>query len=391
MSRLIVIGTRKTGSSLVLVRAALDRSLDVTVIGGPDDALQGVFPAQVDIACMARDADVITAWIREHHPDPDRSLRVTTANDAYAAVAATVADALGLPGPDTPCVVRAASKAQQKALLADCGIPSAECIVVRLSDLPACRRQLDDLRFPVVIKPVGGTAGYGVRRCDSRHDVLDHLASLSCRDWTEARVDADDAVLIEAYLAGSEYCVEYFDGRYVGALRKLKRYGEGFLERGYTSELDLDEPSLRRMIDCGTETVVRAGLTWGPVHLDCIVSDGRPHIVEINPRIAGSFICDIVRDAYGFDTIARLLDKLEGKRVVVPELCAPGAFARVDFLLDSDPAPWDYTQPGELKNGDLHISYGPQRLPSRRRRAYLYVRSSFQPEAERASHAKAID
>ncbi|WP_446901695.1 ATP-grasp domain-containing protein [Burkholderia sp. YIM B11467] len=391
MSRLIVIGTRKTGSSLALVRAALDRNLDVTVIGGPDDALQGVFPAHVDIVCMARDADVIATWIRKHYADPDRLLRVTTTNDAYAAVAATVANTLGLPGPDAPCVVRAASKAQQKALLADCGIPSAECIVVKLSDLPACHWKLDDLCFPVVIKPVGGTAGYGVRRCDNRHDVLDHLASLSRNARAEARVDSGDEVIIETYLAGSEYCVEYFDGRYVGALRKLKRYGDGFLERGYTSELDLDAPSLRRLIDCGTEAVVRSGLTWGPVHLDCIVSDGRPHIVEINPRIAGSFICDIVRDAYGFNTIDRLLDKLEGKRVVVPELFAPGAFARVDFLLDSDPVPWDYSQPGELKNGDLHISYGPQRLTSRQRRAYLYLRSPFQPEAERAFHAKTID
>ncbi|KVL56368.1 carboxylate--amine ligase [Burkholderia cepacia] len=391
MSRLIVVGTRKTGSSLALVRAALDRNLDVTVIGGPDDALQGVFPAHVEIVGMPRHADVIAAWIREHYPDPDRSRHVTTANDAYAAVAAAVADTLRLPGPDVPSVVRAASKVQQKALLADCGIPSAECIVVRLSDLPACRHQLDDLRFPAVIKPVGGTAGYGVRRCDNRHDVLEHLASLSRDAPAEARSESSEEVIIETFLEGSEYCVEYFDGRYVGALRKLKRYGDGFLERGYTSELDIDDSSLRRLIDCGTEAVVRAGLTWGPVHLDCIVSDGRPHIVEINPRMAGSFICDIVRDAYGFDAINRLLDKLEGKRVVVPELYRPGAFARVDFLLDSDPAPWDYTQPGELKNGDLHISYGPQRLPSRRRRAYLYLHSPFQPEARRASHAKVTD
>jgi hypothetical protein len=391
MSRLIVIGTRKTGSSLALVRAALDRSLDVTVINGPDDTLQGVFPDNVDIAYMETDPHVVVAWLRHHYPDPHRLLRVTTSNDAYAALAATVAHMLGVPGPDAPSVVRFASKAHQKALLVEHELPTAEFVAGALSDLPALYRQLEDIRFPVVIKPVEGTAGQGVKRCAGSGAAKRHLESLYDDARAKARVGVADGVIVETYLEGSEYCVEYFDGRYVGALRKLKRYGEGFLERGYTSELDLDEPSLRRLIDCATEAIARAGLTWGPVHLDCIVSDGRPHVVEINPRIAGSFICDIVRDTYGFSLIDSLLDKLQGRDVVVPALFAPRAFGRVEFLLDSDPHPWDFSKPGELKNGDLHVSYGPQRLANRERRAYLYVRSAFPSEAERTSYEKAVD
>ena len=190
----------------------------------------------------------------------------------------------------------------------------------------------------------------------------------------DARSLATERIVIEEFLEGSEYCVEYFDGRYVGALRKLKRHGAGFLERGYTSELDLDANTLRALIDVGTRATAAAGLTWGPVHLDCIVHDGVPHVIELNPRIAGSFICDIVRDGYGFNVVEALLDRLDGKTVTIPELFEPHAYARAEFLLDSDPGAWRFAQAGEIDDGAVRISYGPQVLPDRERRAFLYVR-----------------
>jgi hypothetical protein len=95
MTRLIVIGARSTGTSLALVRAALDRQLDVTVISGPNDSLQGVFAPQVELVNLQTDAEVVVAWLRRHYPDPERRLRVTTANDVYARLAAQVAETPG--------------------------------------------------------------------------------------------------------------------------------------------------------------------------------------------------------------------------------------------------------------------------------------------------------
>ncbi|WP_006485533.1 ATP-grasp domain-containing protein, partial [Burkholderia cenocepacia] len=229
------------------------------------------------------------------------------------------------------------------------------------------------LRFPVVVKPAEGSASDGVRRCEDIAAVraqLDALAAVRA----DAPSLATERVVIEEFLDGSEYCVEYFDGRYVGALRKLKRHGAGFLERGYTSELDLDADTLRALIDVGTRATAAAGLTWGPVHLDCIVHDRVPHVIELNPRIAGSFICDIVRDGYGFNVVEALLDKLDGRTVTIPELFEPHTYARAEFLLDSDPGAWRFAQAGEIDDGAVRISYGPQVLPDRERRAFLYVR-----------------
>ena len=373
MKRLIVIGARATGSSVALVRAALARQVAVTIITAPGHRLDGAFPDSVETVNLASDAAQLAAWLRARFPDELDTLRVTTAHDTYARTAAWVADALGLPGPDARHVAHAVSKSNQKALLAERGIPAAQFVAGTLAAPAALAAAAEPLRFPVVVKPSEGSASDGVRRCEDIAEVRAQLDALAAAQ-ADAASRATERVVIEEFLSGSEYCVEYFDGRYVGALRKLKRHGAGFLERGYTSELDLDADTLRALIDVGTRATVAAGLTWGPVHLDCIVRDGVPHVIELNPRIAGSFICDIVRDGYGFNVVDALLDKLDGRPVAIPELFEPHAYARAEFLLDSDPGAWRFAQAGELHDGAVTISYGPQVLPDRERRAFLYVR-----------------
>ncbi|WP_081082831.1 ATP-grasp domain-containing protein [Burkholderia cepacia] len=377
MKRLIVIGARATGSSLALVRGALARQVAVTVITAPGHSLDGVFPDGVETIHLEPDAALLAGWLRARYPDEIDTLRVTTAHDTYARTAAWVADALGLPGPDARHVAHAVSKSNQKALLAAHGIPAAQFVTGTLAARAALAAAAAPLRFPVVVKPSEGSASDGVRRCEDIADVraqLDALAAARAAVRADAQALATERIVIEEFLGGSEYCVEYFDGRYVGAMRKLKRHGAGFLERGYTSELDLDTPTLRALIDVGTRATAAAGLTWGPVHLDCIVHDGVPHVIELNPRIAGSFICDIVRDGYGFDVAEALLDKLDGRPVAIPERFEPLAYARAEFLLDSDPGAWRFAQAGEIRDGTVTISYGPQVLPDRERRAFLYVR-----------------
>ncbi|AKM05018.1 ATP-grasp domain-containing protein [Burkholderia pyrrocinia] len=373
MKRLIVIGARATGSSLALVRAALARQVAVTVVTAPGHRLDGVFPDGVETINLEPDAGQLAGWLRTRFQGELDTLRVTTAHDTYARTAAWVADALGLPGPDARHVAHAVSKSNQKALLAAHGIPAAQFVTGTLGAPAALAAAAAPLRFPVVVKPSEGSASDGVRRCEDIAEVRAQLDALAAAQ-TDARTLATERVVIEEFLSGSEYCVEYFDGRYVGALRKLKRHGAGFLERGYTSELDLDADTLRALIDVGTRATAAAGLTWGPVHLDCIVHDGVPHVIELNPRIAGSFICDIVRDGYGFNVVDALLDKLDGRTVTIPELFEPHAYARAEFLLDSDPRAWRFAQAGEINDGAVTISYGPQVLPDRERRAFLYVR-----------------
>ncbi|MEI2602565.1 ATP-grasp domain-containing protein [Erwinia aphidicola] len=374
MMRLVIIGIRKTGTSLTLVDTALNRGIDVTIISNPEDKIDGIFSPVVVIEYITSSVSIITNWIKGNYPTPESTLRITTLNDVYACVTAQVNSALNLPGPDVLCVSRAVSKHQQKKIFSANKIPTSGFWKISLSELEKKSEILDKLEFPVVVKPSEGTASNGVKLCNLYSEVISHLNFLAEQKNLRPDLVPSDIILLEEYLPGAEYCVEYFDGKYVGAIRKSKRYGNDFFERGYTSELNIDEKALRNLIETGSRAVEAAGLNWGPVHIDCIVNDGLASIIEMNPRIAGSFICDIVRDAYSFDMIENLLNKLQGKDVTVPVKFIPDAYACVNFFLESDPLPWAFAESGELKNDIIHITYGPQHLRNRNRRAYVYTK-----------------
>lgn len=363
---LLIIGTLRTGTSLALVDAALKRGLAVTIITAPDDVPRDIFPSEVRIVPLAPDAPTVLAWIETHCAL--EGLRMTTTNERYARLAAHLATTLDLHGPDETLVSRYIEKPNQKQLFSDAGVDTPSAQRWRAGTFKEhVRLSGAELQFPLVIKPVEGLSSYGVALCSNVVELEQTLAAQS-----SATSDTQD-ILVEQYVAGPEYCVEFFDGQYVGAMLKRKAKGNQFIERGYSSDLDLDDRVLAALIGACKRAVQAAGLTWGPVHIDSIVHDGKPYLVEVNARIAGSFICTIVRDAYGFDIVGALLDKLEGKPVQIPDTFRPHRYARVEFFLDDDPPLWDFTQGGRVHSDWLTISYGPQVIPARERRAFLYT------------------
>lgn len=371
---LLLVGTLRTGTSLAFVDAALARGFDLTIVTAPDDVPAGVFPPQARIVTLTPEFDVVRAWIDATFTHK-RPLIVTT-NEKYARLASRLSEALGLPGPDAANVAHYIAKSNQKRLFDEVGIRTPSSRIVAVSELRQALQQAlrqgshASLPFPLVVKPVEGLSSFGVALCADAQALHAYLNAL-----TDERGD-DEALLVEQFVAGPEYCVEFFDGAYVGAMLKRKAKGTRFIERGYSSDLDLDDASLAALIDAGRRAVVAAGLTWGPVHLDCIVRDGEPYLVELNARIAGSFICTIVKDAYGFDIVGGLLDKLEGRAVVLPDTFRPHHYAHVDFLLDGDPSGWTalaLSGSGRLHDGNLSVTYGPQVIPGRERRAFIYI------------------
>jgi biotin carboxylase len=387
-TELAIIGAIKTGTSQALVASALRRGLHVTILTAPDDPLDGAFPDGVEIVQAEPDPLALTGRLRAHPACRAGGMVVTTTNNRYARTAAKVAEALGLPGPDAASIDLAVSKQAQKGVLRGAGIATPRHVATSFSRLGDSAAAIRALRWPVVVKPEEGSESFGVRLCTDFDEVIDHVDGLRRQLERRPRTGLFDRLLVEEYLSGPEFCVELFDGSFAGALRKIKRGGQAFIERGYTSDLDL-EPAMLESLARTVERAGRAsGLTWGPAHYDCIIHDGVPQVIEMNARIAGSFICSLVADAYGFDLVEALLDKLLGLPVQVPAPSLPPAYARVDFLLDGDPAGWNFASAGGCESDDVVVRHGPQRVDHRERRAYLYVHAKcgvpHSPEAGQA-------
>lgn len=375
MTRLLLMGARRTGASITLVDAALRRHLNVTVVSSWQDDLAGVFPDEVELVSVnTGEPDFVPSLLASYRHE---TLLVTTTSEPWVHRSARIAALVGCPGPDADMVGRCMSKSWQKEWLTQHAIPCAKGSVISLIRQDNC---IDGMLFPVIIKPDKSTASFGVRYCASLDEAWHHIAILKQTLLTGKVTGLTDKALVETFIEGEEYCVEFFDGQYVGAMRKLKRYGHEFYERGYTSELDLCEHDVVAMVACCRRAVDACRLTWGPVHIDCIVKEHQCFIVELNPRMPGSFISDIIQDCYGFDMTEALLDKLMGREITVPSQHVPSRYARAEFILTSDPPEWQFSSEGRLSDGVIEVRYGPQNLPHRQRRAFIYLRMATEGE-----------
>ncbi|WNI33226.1 ATP-grasp domain-containing protein [Streptomyces sp. ITFR-6] len=288
--------------------AAEDRLRTVTVDTSDEDALWAAVRTLEDGATVAG---------------------VLTSSEYYVPTAAALAYRLGLPGPSADAVRACRDKAEQRRALTGAGVGSAGFAAVSevTGALAAARR----IGLPVVVKPVQGSGSLGVRLCTDLDEVAEHAGTLLSATVNERGIAAPGRILVEEYLTGPEFSVEVFGTEAVVTVAKHVGPLPAFVETGHDVPAALpgeQEIALR-------ETAVRAvralGLGWGAAHVELRLTGTRTaQVIEVNPRLAGGMIPELVRRACGIDLVrAQVLAALGS----APELERVGhARASIRFL-----------------------------------------------------------
>ncbi len=235
---------------------------------------------------------------------------ITSSSEYFIATAAALAARFGLPGPDAASVRAARDKSWQREVLAAGGVPSPAFRAV--SSAPEAVAAAREIGFPVVLKPVDGSGSVGVRACADVAEAGSHAALLFASGGEGARV------LVESLVAGDEFSVEVFSGRVVGITRKHLGAPPFFVEAGHDYPADVPGEAAAALVDSVTRGTALLGLGWGPLHWELRMDrEGRAVPMEVNPRLAGGFIPELVRHAQGIDLIHETLRLVVGQE---PEL-----------------------------------------------------------------------
>lgn len=257
---------------------------------------------------------------------------VTSSSEYYVSLAARIAADLGLPAPNSAAVERARDKELQRELLARAEVPVPG---FRLATTPeAALHMANELGFPVVIKPVSGSGSVGVRLCRGDTEVVTAAKNLLSSAVNERGLPVNPRILVEQYICGSEFSVEVFDGEVVGVTAKHLGTHPFFVEIGHDFPARLSEKRVAVITDCARRAVCALDLTWGAVHVELRLGESGPVIIEVNPRLAGGMIPELVRLAYGVDlldcVIARVsgglaqLNRKQAEHAAIRFLLAPG-------------------------------------------------------------------
>jgi biotin carboxylase len=242
---------------------------------------------------------------------------ITCSSEYYLHSAAVAARALGLPGPDPDAVARARNKAATRQALDGAGLPNPRYAVVdtALAALAAAA----DIGYPCVLKPVDRSSSTNVRLVDGPDALAEHYARMTrqerhSRGWALAR-----EVLVEEYLHGPEFSVETAacrgEIRVLGTTSKGLAGGNAFAENEAIFPAPALLPWQRRYVQGAAVAALRAlGLDHGVCHTEVKLTGRGPRIVEVNARVGGYPIPDLVRLATGFDLTAAAVQLAVGER-----------------------------------------------------------------------------
>lgn len=254
---------------------------------------------------------------------------ISSSSEYYVETAALIARELGLPGPDPKAIRACRDKGLQRRTLAKAGVGTHLFREVTTSG--AASEAAAEFGFPVVVKPVSGSGNVGVRVCATELDVREQAEKVLALTHNERGIPLPRKLLVEEYVSGPEFSVEVMSGRCVGVTRKH------LSPPPFPVEIGHDYPGLpacadREALRFAALTATRAlGLTWGAAHVEVRLAAGGPSIIEVNPRLAGGFIPELVRQSDGIDLIAELVAAATGREPMEHVACCRSASVR--FLL----------------------------------------------------------
>jgi biotin carboxylase/MFS family permease len=273
----------------------------------------------------ASDADAVLAALRDAGVRADG---VLTFWEDSAPVVARVARALGLPGNPMEAVDAARSKLRTRELSARLGLPTPRAVRVRsLDELYAAAA---DLGFPAVVKPEFGAAQVGCVRVDD----FATLPAIYRRVRGAASADADaifragNDLMLEEYLDGVEFDVDLVmqDGECVfsSASQNWPTLEPSFQEQGLHCPPDHNRRATRGVIAFSVEAAQAFGLHTGVLHIEAKATNRGPRIVEINARMGGGRIYEMVRAVWDVDLVEAQLRASLG----MPQQLQPSRRAR---------------------------------------------------------------
>ena len=326
---IVFIESNTTGTGRLFAREARQQGFRPVVVCATPERYAYIENERIDVLRADTSAPGHILEMLRRFSTQEQIAGVLSSSDYFVQTAAEVAQELGLPGPSPAALRTVKDKLEQRKHLEAAGVPIPRFRAASTADEAANAAQA--IGYPVVIKPCFGSGSYGVRLCASRTEVEEHTLTLLALRQNERGQPLPPRVLVEEFAVGPEYSVETFSLSVAGVTAKYLGIPPRFVEVGHDFPADLEEST--RSAVCGTalDSLRAMGLGWGPAHIEVKLTQTGPCVIEVNSRLAGGFIPELVRLASGVDLIALTIQLAAGLQLRLHQ--TEKRYASIRFLL----------------------------------------------------------
>jgi len=301
--RLIFVESNTTGSGMRAMHTASGLGLTAVLLTSRPQRYQGLAETGAEVVeCDTNSVADVAAAVSTLR---STVAGVTTTSEFYLVTAAVLAAELGVPGNPPDSVSACRDKARTREILGSAGVGQPAFACVR--DVGQVSAAVARIGLPCVVKPVDESGSRDVLLCRTEAEAARQVeAILSQRSNTRGQ-PAAGLVLIEEFIDAPEYSVEMFsaDGvaHPVGITAKSVSGLPWFVETGHLYPAPLAEDRARVLEQCASRALAAVGIRTGPTHTEVRLRPAGPAVIEINARLAGGMIPEIIRLADGVDLL----------------------------------------------------------------------------------------
>lgn len=331
--RFVFVEANTTGTGMLALRAAARLGTAPVLVTSKPGRYAGLHQVPCEVVeCDTNDPAALRLAVLPC-AGPAGLAGITTTSEFYLAAVAALGTGLGLPANPADAMRTCRDKARTRAVLRTAGIRQPRFEQVRHpADAP---RAVARVGLPCVIKPADDSGSYNVLLCESAEAAAAHAAAVLAVRSNVRGQHTTGTVLVEEFLPGPELSVEMFslDGEVtcVGCTRKTVAGRPYFVETQHIFPADLDGAAAEEVIGTVTRALKATGVRFGATHVEVKLTQDGCAIVEINARLAGGMIPELIRLATGVDLLEQHLRSFAG----LPVLLTPdrSRYAGIRFLL----------------------------------------------------------
>lgn len=252
---------------------------------------------------------------------------MTLATDMPMRAVAAACRELGLPGISPDTALKATDKAEMIKAFEAHGVEHPWYYVV--SDRSVFDLIVRQASYPCIIKPTDNAGSRGVVLCHDKSELIKgyEYASHESRGGT---------VIIEEYLQGPEFSVEVMvvDGvpHVLQITDKITTGAPHFVEMGHTQPTSQPQYVQEKIKDLACRAVKAVGINVGPAHVEMILTEQGPKMVELGARMGGDCITThLVPISTGVDMVAATIKLACGEEAdIEPKWCKGSAIRYFD-------------------------------------------------------------
>ena len=229
---------------------------------------------------------------------------MTLATDMPMRSVAYACQRLGLIGISLDTAVKATDKGEMAHAFAAAGVEHPwYYIIENHADLQNIR---EHLTYPCITKPTDTAGSRGVMLVNNADELEDAVAY-------SAANGRSGVVIIEEHLTGPEVSVEIMvwqnEVHILQITDKLTTGAPHYVEMGHSQPSQLAERDLLKIRDLACRAVKAVGIDNGPAHVEIMMTESGPKMVELGARMGGDCITThLVPLSTGVDMIRATID-----------------------------------------------------------------------------------